>query len=132
MAAAFGLLHIGHSFRDLPLGSGDKSGDTAKVDMVQTRQLYIDGQWVASSSDKTIEVINPATEAVIGSIAAGSASDVDRAVAAARKAFATFSVTSVEDRRALLHEQALPLCGASRQRRLWCRVSFPPLHRQTR
>ena len=45
MAAAFGLLHIGHSFRDLPLGSGDKSGDTAKVDMVQTRQLYIDGQW---------------------------------------------------------------------------------------
>lgn len=102
MAAAFGLLHIGHSFRDLPLGSGDKSGDSAKVDMVQTRQLYIDGQWVASSSDKTIEVINPATEAVIGSIAAGSAGDVDRAVAAARKAFATFSVTSVEDRRALL------------------------------
>lgn len=75
---------------------------TAKVDIVQTRQFYIDGQWVASSSDATIEVINPATEAVIGSIAAGTAGDVDRAVAAARKAFATFSITPMEERRALL------------------------------
>lgn len=70
--------------------------------MVQARQLYIDGQWVAPSSDATVAVINPATEAVIGSIALGMAGDVDRAVAAARRAFATFSLTPVEERQALL------------------------------
>jgi aldehyde dehydrogenase (NAD+) len=72
------------------------------MDMVQARQLYIDGQWVGPSSDATVAVINPATEAVIGTIALGTAGDVDRAVAAARKAFATFSITPVEERRALL------------------------------
>jgi aldehyde dehydrogenase (NAD+) len=72
------------------------------MNMIQARQLYIDGQWVAPSSDATVPVINPATEAVIGSIALGTAGDVDRAVAAARKAFATFSITPVEERRALL------------------------------
>jgi aldehyde dehydrogenase (NAD+) len=74
----------------------------AKVDIAEARQFYIDGQWVAPSSDAAIAVINPATEAVIGSIAGGTAGDVDRAVTAARKAFATFSISSVEERRALL------------------------------
>jgi aldehyde dehydrogenase (NAD+) len=47
-------------------------------------------------------VINPATEAVCGHISAGSAKDVDKAVAAAKKAFETFSQTSREDRIELL------------------------------
>jgi aldehyde dehydrogenase (NAD+) len=47
---------------------------------------------------KTLDVINPATEAVAGHISMGSATDVDRAVRAARKAFASYSQTAVADR----------------------------------
>lgn len=50
----------------------------------------------------TIAVTSPVTEEIIGSVAAGSAADVDMAVAAARKAFASFSLTSPADRIALL------------------------------
>lgn len=76
------------------------------MDMVEMRQFYIDGRWVAPSSDATIAVVDPTTETVIGSVAAGTADDVDRAVAAARKAFATFSLTSVEQRCSLLRRIA--------------------------
>ena len=48
------------------------------------------------------DVINPATEQVIGRVALGSAADVENAVAAARVAFETWSQTSVEERLALL------------------------------
>jgi aldehyde dehydrogenase (NAD+) len=65
-------------------------------------KLYIDGQWVNPIDLKTVEVINPATEAVAGVIAAGSAADVDKAVAAARRAFAGWSTTSREQRLDLL------------------------------
>ena len=64
--------------------------------------FYIDGQWVAPVAPKTLDVINPATEAVAGRISMGSAADVDRAVRAARKAFAGYSKTSVAERVALL------------------------------
>ena len=50
-------------------------------------ELYIDGAWVSPSSTDTIEVINPATEQVLGTVPAGTDADVDAAVAAARKAF---------------------------------------------
>ena len=49
--------------------------------------LFIDGQWVAPDGTDVIEVINPATEQVIGSVPNGTAADVDAAVAAARGAF---------------------------------------------
>jgi aldehyde dehydrogenase (NAD+) len=65
-------------------------------------QFYIDGQWVAPVTPKTAEVINPATEEVSGEIALGSPADVDKAVAAARRAFASYSETSVKDRLDLL------------------------------
>ena len=65
-------------------------------------KFYIDGVWVDPATPKTLDVINPATEGVAGRISLGSAVDVDRAVKAARKAFATFSQTSREDRIALL------------------------------
>ena len=65
-------------------------------------QFYIDGQWVDPVTLKTADVINPATEAVSGSIALGSEADVDRAVAAAKRAFASWSVTSVKERLDLL------------------------------
>ncbi len=61
-------------------------------------QLYIDGAWVASSGTGTIDVVNPATEEVVGRVAEGTPEDVDRAVAAARAAFETWSQTSVDER----------------------------------
>ena len=64
--------------------------------------FYIDGAWVDPSVLTPFDVINPATEEVCGRIALGSAADVDRAVAAARRAFSTFSQTTREERIALL------------------------------
>ncbi|MBB5411289.1 aldehyde dehydrogenase (NAD+) [Paraburkholderia sp. HC6.4b] len=64
-------------------------------------QFYINGSWVEPAGDTVIDVINPADESVSGQVAIGDARDVDRAVAAARAAFETFSLTSVEDRLAL-------------------------------
>lgn len=55
--------------------------------MKQETQLFIDGKWVPSSSGKTFETINPATEEVIARVAEGSTADIDKAVKAARKAF---------------------------------------------
>jgi aldehyde dehydrogenase (NAD+) len=66
------------------------------------QQFYIGGQWVAPLTDKTIDVINPATEQPITSIAMGGAEDVDAAVAAAKAAFETFSQTSRQERLDLL------------------------------
>ncbi|HUD31035.1 MAG TPA: aldehyde dehydrogenase family protein [Novosphingobium sp.] len=65
-------------------------------------QFYIDGQWVDPVTPKTAEVINPATEQVSGEISLGSPADVDKAVAAARRAFASYSETSVKERLDLL------------------------------
>jgi aldehyde dehydrogenase (NAD+) len=65
-------------------------------------QFYIDGQWVDPISAKTADVINPATEEVSGTISLGSAADVDKAVAAARRAFDGWSQSSVKERLALL------------------------------
>ena len=66
------------------------------------RQFYIDGAWVDPSEPKTLKVINPATEDVAGVISMGSAKDVDRAVAAAKRAFESYSQTSPSERLALM------------------------------
>ena len=68
------------------------------------RKFYIDGQWVEPVQATEFEVINPATEEVAGVISMGTAADVDRAVAAARRAFDSFSQTSGDDRRGLLEK----------------------------
>jgi aldehyde dehydrogenase (NAD+) len=65
-------------------------------------RFYIDGAWTDRPDAPRIAVISPATEEVIGHIAAGSPADVDLAVAAARRAFDRFSQSSVADRLALL------------------------------
>jgi aldehyde dehydrogenase (NAD+) len=61
-------------------------------------KFYVDGKWAEPIESKTVNTINPATEAVSGTIALGTAADVDRAVKAARKAFVTWSKTSREER----------------------------------
>ncbi|MGZ5932403.1 MAG: aldehyde dehydrogenase family protein [Rhizomicrobium sp.] len=70
--------------------------------MQERLQFYIDGKWVNPVTPKTIDVINPATEEPFARISLGSKADVDKAVAAARKAFETFSKTTREERLALL------------------------------
>ena len=61
-------------------------------------RFYIDGQWVDPVEPKWLDVDNPTTEQVSGKIALGTAADVDKAVKAARNAFASWSQTSREER----------------------------------
>jgi aldehyde dehydrogenase (NAD+) len=65
-------------------------------------KFYIDGQWVDPVEPRTLDVENPTTEQVGGKISLGSAADVDKAVVAARQAFASWSQSSREDRLDLL------------------------------
>ncbi len=63
---------------------------------------YIDGDWVPSSSEAVQAITNPATRQVTGRLALGTPLDVERAVAAARRAFESYSSFSVAERIALL------------------------------
>ena len=69
-----------------------------------TRQFYIDGHWCepVARGDVAIPVVDPATETAFAHVAAAGYLDVDRAVAAARRAFEKFSLVPVADRIALL------------------------------
>ena len=67
-------------------------------------KFYIDGVWVDPAVPSTLGVINPATEEIFAQISLGSKPDVDRAVKAARRAFTTYSETSVEERLSLLQK----------------------------
>jgi aldehyde dehydrogenase (NAD+) len=70
--------------------------------MKNYRQFYIDGGWVGPTEAHDFQVFNPATEEPIATITLGGAVDVDRAVAAARRAFESYSETNVDDRLAIL------------------------------
>ena len=72
--------------------------------MQEHLKFYIDGKWVDPVSPKTEDVINPANEEAIARVSLGSKADVDKAVAAARRAFETFSRTTKEERLALLQK----------------------------
>lgn len=67
-----------------------------------SQQLYIDGCWVSPTIAASLPVVNPASEAVVAQVASGSAEDVDRAVAAARAAFAGWSATPAASRALVL------------------------------
>lgn len=69
-------------------------------------KFYIGGQWVDPAGGRTFDAIDPATEQTIGRIAMAGVEDVDRAVAAAKQAFETFSQTSREARLELLQRVA--------------------------
>ena len=79
---------------------------------VSTRDgVFIGGAWVASTGVERIEVINPSTEASLGSVPKGTPKDVDRAVAAARAAFPDWSATSVSRRIEILNAIAKGLAA---------------------
>src|SRR3954453_21789049 len=69
-------------------------------------EMLIGGEWRAGSARQEIEVVNPATEETVASVPAGSADDVDLAVATAGRAFADWSRTDVEQRAAILAKAA--------------------------
>ncbi|CAB3771599.1 aldehyde dehydrogenase family protein [Paraburkholderia solisilvae] len=70
--------------------------------MSRVGQFYIDGKWVAPLAPVWFDLIDPATEVRFDQLALGNAADVDRAVAAARRAFHSYSTSTVADRVALL------------------------------
>ena len=64
--------------------------------------FYIGGEWVKPAGNRTQPLVNPATEEVCGELSLGEQADVDRAVRAARNAFATYAETPLAERIALL------------------------------
>lgn len=70
--------------------------------MSNALKFYINGSWVHAPSPATLEVINPATEQPFARISAGTAADVECAVAAAKAAFPSFSRTDKSERLDLL------------------------------
>jgi len=66
--------------------------------MLEHLKFYIDGQWVDPITPSTLDVINPTTEEPFATISMGSAADVNKAVAAAKTAFSSFSKTTVQER----------------------------------
>ncbi len=85
---------------------------------VPYRHNYIDGDWQAARRGGRIAVVNPANEAVIGSIPAATEEDVQAAVSAALKAFATWGKTTGSHRADLLNKIAE-------------QVDFAPVHPPT-
>lgn len=98
--------------------------------MQNAQKFYIDGQWVEPHGKQRLAVLNPATEAVIASIAIGDEVDVDHAVAAARRAFVTFSQTTLDERAALLeriiaiYKQRLPDLATTVSREMGAPISL--------
>lgn len=66
--------------------------------MREALKMYIDGAWVDPVAPRSTDVINPATEQPVGRVSLGSSADVDRAVAAARRAFVSFGRSSRQER----------------------------------
>ena len=66
--------------------------------MKNHENIYINGAWVPSGGDGSIDVMNPSTEEIVGSIPDGVASDVNAAVESARAAFPSWSALSLEER----------------------------------
>ena len=64
--------------------------------------FFIGGQWVPAPGADPLAVVNPATEQILATVPAGTAADVDAAVAAARAAFEAWSTTPASERAALL------------------------------
>ena len=79
-----------------------QSSNSYSLDPQTAHPFYINGGWSEPASPASLPVVNPATEEVVAQVASGSAEDVDRAVAAARAAFAGWSATSTASRARVL------------------------------
>jgi aldehyde dehydrogenase (NAD+) len=70
--------------------------------MINALKFYIDGAWVEPSGTARLPVIDPCTEEAFAEVAMGTPADIDRAVAAAKHAFTSFSQTTPTERLALI------------------------------
>jgi len=73
-----------------------------KAGMKDCRRFYINGEWVNPTQERESVAINPAREEPIATLSLGNAADIDKAVAAAKKAFDAYADTAVSQRMALL------------------------------
>jgi aldehyde dehydrogenase (NAD+) len=72
--------------------------------MIEKRNFYIDGKWVAPHSSRTMDVIDPSTEEVCALISIGDETDTNRAVAAAKAAYPAWSATTPAQRLAYVEK----------------------------
>jgi phenylacetaldehyde dehydrogenase len=66
---------------------GDLISDSTRRFLARPKRMLIGGEWVEAIDGGTLDVVDPASEAVFAAVPAGGAADIDRAVAAARRAF---------------------------------------------
>ena len=71
---------------------------------MEINKFYIDGNFVESDGSEKIDIVNPATEEVVGYVISGSPKDVDIAVAAANKAFPSAMALTLEQKKKILEE----------------------------
>jgi len=83
----------------------------AEPQLIVRDKIYIGGEWIVSTGTGVLEVVNSSTEQVMGTVPDGTAEDVDRAVAAARTAFESWSQTTVDERAGWLAQIAQALGG---------------------
>ena len=72
--------------------------------MLDKKNFYINGRWVAPINPKNLDVINPSTEEICATISLGSSEDTNQAVKAAKSAFATWKETTKQERLILLEK----------------------------
>ena len=72
--------------------------------MLDKKNFYINGKWVAPMNPKDFDVINPSNEEVCATISLGSSDDTNYAVKAAKNAFDTWKETTKQERLDLLEK----------------------------
>src|SRR5438874_4913504 len=91
------------SMQDADFSAGLQA-ENLRTGMKDRRYFYIDGKWVSPAKSRDFMVVNPATEQPIATISLGSAADVEKAVGAAKRAFASYSETTVGERLGFLEK----------------------------
>jgi delta 1-pyrroline-5-carboxylate dehydrogenase len=81
-----------------PIADPQDADTMSTIPAYPATQLLIDGQWCDAADGRTLAVVNPATGAEIGRVAHAGTADLDRALAAAQKGFATWRAMPAAER----------------------------------
>lgn len=96
-----------HSVDSVQFGASKKD--------VKVYKMFVNGEFVSAQSNQSFEALNPATQAVLGTVPTAGKEDVDVAVKAAKEAFKTWSKTNVHQRAAVLNNIAAQLRKHSKE-----------------